>query len=304
MRSVLFFVVISVGKSLSLFNIKVLSQQTDLTASTEWRYKVDGTAPETNWYKDEFSGSWPKATQAALPTPSSISAYYCATFDVLDIQGYATIQTSVRTRGGYALYLNGQEMVRIRLPTGDLTYQTESTAEEQSMSMWIAKVSFEHAAMRNTDNLFCVEIHTKTPPSQNEFAIVFSLLGVDTDLITDGVVTASHNGFDDGYYHETFENTVDKNINTKFYAASSNFCTGSQHVWVTYTFNNARKEFSNQFLLYSGNNYNRRPYTVQVKGLNDNDEYELIQSFSTQGTWGTTGVPSQKMLSFDNTKLR
>ena len=279
-----------------------MSQQTDLTAATQWRYKVDGTAPEANWYKDEFSGSWPTATQSALPTPSSISAYYCATFDVLEIQGYAAIQASVRTRGGYALYLNGQEMTRIRLPTGDLTYQTESTAEETSMSLWVALVSFELAAMRNTGNLICVEIHTKTPPTENEFAIVLSLEGSETDLTTNGVVTASHPGFDDGYYHETYDNTVDKNTNTKFYAESTAFCQGSQHVWVSYTFNNNRKVFSNQFTLYSGNNYNRRPYTVQVKGLNDNNEYELIQSFQTQGTWGATGVPTQKMFAFDNSK--
>lgn len=263
---------------------------------------MDGTAPEANWYKDEFSGSWPSATQSALPTPSSISAYYCATFDVLNIQGYAAIQTSVRTRGGYALYINGQELTRIRLPTGDLTYQTESTAEEEAMSLWVAQVSFESAAMRNTGNLICVEVHTKTAPSQNEFAIVLSLLGADTDLTTDGVVTASHVGFDSSLYHETYVNTVDKNTNTKFYAESSALCQGTEHVWITYTFNNARKVFSNQFLVYSGNNYNRRPYTMQVKGLNDDNEFELIQSFSTQGTWGTGGVPTQKTLTFDNTK--
>ena len=263
---------------------------------------MDGTAPEANWYKDDFSGSWPKASQSALPTPSSISAYYCATFDVLEIQGYAAIQASVRTRGGYALYINGQEMTRIRLPAGDLTHQTESTAEETAMSLWVALVSFEQAAMRNTGNLICVEIHTQTPPSENEFAIVLSLQGIETDLTTNGVVTSSHPGYSDAYYHETYDNTVDKNINTKFYAQSTAVCQGTDHVWVSYTFNNNRKVFSNQFTVYSGNNYNRRPYTVQVKGLNDNNEYELIQSFSTQGTWGATGIPTQKVLSFDNAK--
>ena len=248
---------------------------------------MDGTAPETNWYTDDFSGTWPTATLSALPVPQSISAYYCANFDVLSIQAYATVHTSIRTRGGYALYINGKEMTRARLPAGDLTYQTQPTEESESLSAWVANTNFAYAEIRNTDNLICVELHTMTAPSTSEFYITLSFNAAVTDLVYDGTLSASHEGLYNGLYDERYYNVADKDTSTKLYIESTYICYSYEHAWVTYTFDDDRKEYSNEFYIYSGNMVKRRPYQMQVQGLGDDGNWVVIQQFYTQGTWGS-----------------
>ena len=263
---------------------------------------MDGTAPETNWYTDDFSGTWPTATLSALPVPQSISAYYCANFDVLSIQAYATVHTSIRTRGGYALYINGKEMTRARLPAGDLTYQTQPTEESESLSAWVANTNFAYAEIRNTDNLICVELHTMTAPSTSEFYITLSFNAAVTDLVYDGTLSASHEGLYNGLYDERYYNVADKDTSTKLYIESTYICYSYEHAWVTYTFDDDRKEYSNEFYIYSGNMVNRRPYQMQVQGLGDDGNWVVIQQFYTQGTWGSSSSPTAKTLSFTNTQ--
>ena len=193
-------------------------------------------------------------------------------------------------------------MVRARLPAGDLTYQTQSTDESENLSAWVANTNFEYAEMRNTDNLICVELHTMTVPTTSEFYITLSFNAAVTDLTLDGVLTASHEGFDSALYHETYDNVADKDTSTKLYIESTNICYSYEHAWVAYTFNDDRKEYSNEFYIYSGNMVNRRPYYMQVQGLGDDGNWVLIQQFTTYNTWGSSSSPTPKTLSFTNTQ--
>ena len=73
---------------------------------------MDATATPAGWNTKEFTGTWLTATADTLPTPASISAYYCTSFDVTTVTPYASVDYTIATRGGYAIYFNGVEMKR------------------------------------------------------------------------------------------------------------------------------------------------------------------------------------------------
>ena len=132
--------------------------------------------------------------------------------------------------------------------------------------------------------------------------ITLSFNAAVTDLVYDGTLSASHEGLYNGLYDERYYNVADKDTSTKLYIESTYICYSYEHAWVTYTFDDDRKEYSNEFYIYSGNMVNRRPYQMQVQGLGDDGNWVVIQQFYTQGTWGSSSSPTAKTLSFTNTQ--
>ena len=90
-------------------------------------------------------------------------------FSIYATAPYAQIATTVTTRGGFALYLNGEELRRYNLPAGTLTVDTKSVADtEQPISIRFAE-NFAGAGVGNQNNHLCVEVHTSSLLSANEF---------------------------------------------------------------------------------------------------------------------------------------
>ena len=73
--------VIAIGSSLILGS-SVATSQTTLSDSTQWRYYVDASAVPTGWNTKGFVSTWSTSTLASMPKPMSVSAYYCASFDI------------------------------------------------------------------------------------------------------------------------------------------------------------------------------------------------------------------------------
>ena len=143
---------------------------------------MGATEPGAGWNTKTFVNTWPTATLASIPAPSGIAAYYCATFDITDVQAYASIEYTVATRGGYAIYFNGIESRRDRLPAGPLSYTTQSTDQDESAFTFQAAVPFAGVEMAATGNLVCIETHTETVGSVNDFAFTLTFLGNQDDL--------------------------------------------------------------------------------------------------------------------------
>ena len=260
----------------------VLSQTT-INADTLWRYHVDGTAPASGWNTPSFESDWPTSTTANLPAPQGKAAYYCASFDVT-VASYATIKHTVTTRGGFAVYVNGHELGRSRLSSGELTTESQPTSESETAINVQMGTSFAAAAVKNTDNLVCVEVHTSTIDAVNNFAYSVSLLGKQDDLVVDGTLTGSHPGYHTTMWNEVLANAADKNNNNKFNTDDPLTCSTSK-AWVQWTWSNERMESINYMKFYCGTNVGRRPYYLAVKASNDGNLWTELGQWTTQDTW-------------------
>ena len=294
--------IVAIGSSL-VFISSVATSQTTLSDSTQWRYYVEAAEAPTGWNTNEFDGSsWQTSTLASAPSAQSISAYYCASFDISSVVQYASVDYTITTKGGYALYLNGVEQFRDNLPEGTLTYMTQSLTQSDVAVSYRVSLSFAAAQLSASGNLICLETHTMTTVV-DDLTFSLSLLMNEDDLVVDGVLSYSHPGFDDGTWYEAVPNAVNKNTNDKFNSMDSDgTSTGDDdHVWIQWTYNNNRAVFINYLNFYSGNMPNRRPYNVDVLGSNDGETWDTLMhdtpSWSTSQAYGYN-----KVYTFDNTK--
>ena len=294
--------IVAIGSSL-VFISSVATSQTTLSDSTQWRYYVEAAEAPTGWNTNEFDGSsWQTSTLASAPSAQSISAYYCASFDISSVVQYASVDYTITTKGGYALYLNGVEQFRDNLPEGTLTYMTQSLTQSDAAVSYRVSLSFAAAQLSASGNLICLETHTMTTVV-DDLTFSLSLLMNEDDLVVDGVLSYSHPGFDDGTWYEAVPNAVNKNTNDKFNSMNSDgsYTPDDDHVWIQWTYNNNRAVFINYLNFYSGNMPNRRPHNVDVLGSNDGETWDTLMhdtpSWSTSQAYGYN-----KVYTFDNTK--
>ena len=294
--------IVVIGSSL-VFISSVATSQTTLSDSTQWRYYVEAAEAPTGWNTNEFDGSsWQTSTLASAPSAQSISAYYCASFDISSVVQYASVDYTITTKGGYALYLNGVEQFRDNLPEGTLTYMTQSLTQSDVAVSYRVSLSFAAAQLSASGNLICLETHTMTTVV-DDLTFSLSLLMNEDDLVVDGVLSYSHPGFDDGTWYEAVLNAVNKNTNDKFNSMNSDgsYTPDDDHVWIQWTYNNNRAVFINYLNFYSGNMPNRRPHNVDVLGSNDGETWDTLMhdtpSWSTSQAYGYN-----KVYTFDNTK--
>ena len=294
--------IVVIGSSL-VFISSVATSQTTLSDSTQWRYYVEAAEAPTGWNTNEFDGSsWQTSTLASAPSAQSISAYYCASFDISSVVQYASVDYTITTKGGYALYLNGVEQFRDNLPEGTLTYMTQSLTQSDAAVSYRVSLSFAAAQLSASGNLICLETHTMTTVV-DDLTFSLSLLMNEDDLVVDGVLSYSHPGFDDGTWYEAVLNAVNKNTNDKFNSMNSDgsYTPDDDHVWIQWTYNNNRAVFINYLNFYSGNMPNRRPHNVDVLGSNDGETWDTLMhdtpSWSTSQAYGYN-----KVYTFDNTK--
>ena len=294
--------IVAIGSSL-VFISSVATSQTTLSDSTQWRYFVEAAEAPTGWNTNEFDGSsWQTSTLASVPSAQSISAYYCASFDISSVVQYASVDYTITTKGGYALYLNGVEQFRDNLPEGTLTYMTQSLTQSDVAVSYRVSLSFAAAQLSASGNLICLETHTMTTVA-DDLTFSLSLLMDEDDLVVDGVLSYSHPGFDDGTWYEAVLNAVNKNTNDKFNSMNSDgsYTPDDDHVWIQWTYNNNRAVFINYLNFYSGNMPDRRPHNVDVLGSNDGETWDTLMhdtpSWSTSQAYGYN-----KVYTFDNTK--
>ena len=272
--------------------------QTTINENTLWRYHIDGTAPQAGWNTAEFTGQWPTSTIANMPTPQGKAMYYCASFDVT-VDSYATIRHVVTMRGGFAVFVNGIELGRSRLPTGDLTIETEPTTESETPISVHMGTSFAAANMKNTDNLVCVEVHTLTVDSANNFGYSVTLVGEEDDLVIDGDFAASHPGYSSPAWDERAFHAYDKIIQgSKFNTNDPKTCSGEVKAYVQWTWKNERMEAINYLKFYGGTNVPRKPHYIAIQVSNDGNLWTQIEQWTTQDTWG--GSYSYKEFIFNN----
>ena len=151
---------------------------------TEWSYLDGKAAPGAGWREPGFDDSEWKRGRAPLgygkdglattlqfgadPGAKPLTAYFRATFRAPDRgnKEFAKLGLLATYDDGVAIYLNGKEVARANLPSGELTPRTRASRairESSELAISIPAASLNYGAL----NTIAVEVHQSGPSSSD-----------------------------------------------------------------------------------------------------------------------------------------
>ena len=232
-----------------------------------WYYKVTEGEVPSDWMTSE-SLDWP-ITTGSFPTASSVTQYYQGVTSLLYLPFYHHILITMSVKAGAILYLNGNELLRVNLPSTGVTASTEATSEHEYATTYIISELIEIGNVRLGENFFAAEMHRYL---QNENSNSFSLsveYVEDDQRISDAAVGStepSQDGANGSMY------LFDSNVNTV--TIIPNHCVGLAIFWDFAT----RYEVVNKIAITNGPDHNERtPRGWKFYGRRTGDDWVLLQ---------------------------
>ncbi|KAK8805751.1 hypothetical protein WA158_002407 [Blastocystis sp. Blastoise] len=243
-----------------------------VSSTATWKYLNSGAEAPSGWNTATFSdAAWTSGIAGSLSAPTGTTQYYRTTFTLATIDpAYAGIDIGASTYAGMIVYLNGNEIRRINMPTGTVNYNTAATAEFTSSASFTGSVStLVNSILVTGTNVLAVEIHKKdTLPTTNDFTGFAAFIASGEYRVTDGVSWSDIEKTDS----EGIDKLFDNNIGTKMLTGPR--CVGAIFKW---TYNQGRREFINQYKVSNANDCNQRhPSGWRIEGSNDDTTWTLL----------------------------
>lgn len=162
------------GVQLGLFTTSNVVYSDLVSAGSSWRYLDNGSDQATTWRSSTFNDSSWKTGPAQFgygdgdeqtvvgfgPNSSSkyATTYFRKSFTVTDSSQYQTLRLRLLRDDGAIVYLNGQEIVRNNMPSGDVRYNDFALGTVADENVFLT-FDVDVAQLRTGDNLLAVEIH-------------------------------------------------------------------------------------------------------------------------------------------------
>jgi hypothetical protein len=184
----------SSGEVIGLYRISSPIQSNSLLPlGSVWKYLDKGTAPGEGWADPDFDdhawlsgaaelgyGEGDEATVVSYGPSSSKkypATYFRTSFNVTNPANLAGVRCRALVDDGAVVYLNGIEIVRLRMPAGDIDYLSFASASASEDDFDTIVISSDQ--LRAGNNVLAVEVHQRTAGSSD--------LGFDIELIVDEV---------------------------------------------------------------------------------------------------------------------
>ncbi|MBC8003174.1 MAG: lamin tail domain-containing protein, partial [Opitutaceae bacterium] len=159
--------------------------QTLVTITSPWKYQSTSDLTGINWIAPGFDDSgWGSGLSlfynetAALPAPKNTplplgrtTCYFRTHFNVVGNPAGVLLSLSTVIDDGAVFYLNGQEIYRLRMPGGTVTYDTLTSAGVGD-AVLEGPFLLPGSALVTGDNVFAVEVHQSATNSSD---IVFGM---------------------------------------------------------------------------------------------------------------------------------
>ncbi len=171
-----------------MFRIAAITQQTNLVVTpfifggSVWKYSDQGLDLGTNWAQPNFDDStWSQGagrlgynflgirTTVGYGTDSTnkyITTYFRHEFVVPGGITYTNLNVRLNRADGAVVWLNGQELYRVNLPAGPITYQTQATTAANN-SLDVPNIYYPTnmptSSLHAGTNVIAVEIHKNSP---------------------------------------------------------------------------------------------------------------------------------------------
>ncbi|SDZ17583.1 Cadherin-like beta sandwich domain-containing protein [Evansella caseinilytica] len=182
----------------SMYKLHVLMEEELITKGGEWKYLDDGSDQYTsieeasdwrhpdyddsNWKSGHailgYGGYEGEATTVGYGSSSSnkhITTYFRKTIDVENVDSYTELQLSVLRDDGAVVHLNGVEVFRSNMPSGEITHTTLAASTiGKDYTYYVAPI--DPALLREGENVLAVSIH-QDRQSSSDIAFDLDLAG-------------------------------------------------------------------------------------------------------------------------------
>ena len=181
------------GEEVVLAQADIASTTTLITTGSFWRYLDDGSNLESSWIENNYDdASWAEG-QAELGygdgdettvvdyggdgNQKYITTYFRKTFSVTDPISVNNLIARIKRDDGAVVYLNGNEIIRSNLPSGDITWETvASTAVSSDEEDAFYEYTLPSNDLVVGENCLAVEIHQISETS-SDISFDFELVG-------------------------------------------------------------------------------------------------------------------------------
>ena len=161
---------------------------------SSWEYNFDGNSIPASWTtSDSTTASWPSSNPGSFPSWLSITQYYVSSFTVSSLDLYSFLRVSCKVYAGAVVYVNGYEIGRVHMPTGEITSQTSA---EQSF-LTPTTVSFVVSVIESyilLTNRIAIELHAKDSYEQStsfDASALFLLKSFEQNVLFHGMGVSS-----------------------------------------------------------------------------------------------------------------
>lgn len=266
----------NLGYSFSHWKAERNSQTTNHIISTgsDWKYFDSGSDLGNEWISESYDDSgWPSG-QAQLGYgdgdenttisygPDSqnkhITTYFRRSFNISAAAAISSLYCDILVDDGAVAYLNGNEIARINMPQGSITYLTTANGNIADENAYTT-IQINPALLIEGNNILTVEIHQYNGTS-SDLSFDFSLTGYSNQNLDSLIyntpeieITLSSGITLTAYFDkDTTAQTIPVVINEINYKSSSVFDSGD---WIElYNYSNAIVDVSNWKFKDSGNN--------------------------------------------------
>lgn len=144
-----------------------------VAAPETWKTSADGTS---EWKSGPAPLGWgtsgPITTNIDVPagTQRGLTSYYRRTFDVADPSAITALRLTSRADDGIAIYINGEEVNRTRLPAGNLTAGTYATSAVSTAAALADPIAIDVpiSLLNSGENTIAVEVHSNYRTTSNQ----------------------------------------------------------------------------------------------------------------------------------------
>ena len=155
-----------------------------VSAGATWRYNDTGTDLGTSWKEPSFDDSDWSSGPAELgygdgdettvieygsdPNNKYPCYYFRHSFDISDASDYESLTLKVIRDDGAVVYLNGVEVFRTNMPSGEITYNTWASSAVGGVdeSAWYEAI-VDASNLANGTNIIAVEVHQSSGDSSD-----------------------------------------------------------------------------------------------------------------------------------------
>ena len=192
---------------------------------------------------------------------------------------YFGIKVTLLTDAGAVVYVNGQELIRWNLPTGEITSSTEGTLSTTGKHNYVQLLAALPTPTADT-YIVAVELHaSSTLPSTEGFDCSVSFLNEDYRLIdSDGSYECTPDSYSQG--GEDGSKLYDDNTATKWCAALTASDFPTTHIW---TFGNGDRMIVNKYAFSTANDAAVRDcVSWTISGSNDGSVWDLLDTVTDE----------------------
>ncbi|KAK8803411.1 hypothetical protein WA158_001105 [Blastocystis sp. Blastoise] len=252
-----------------------------LQESVSWKYS-DISQSSTSWTDKTYADSlWSEATVGTFPAFTATTRYYRLNHVFTSMQNAAGFYLSIKTGSGIAVYIEGNEVYRYKLPKGSLTGSTTAIAPNNSDTPLLTITIPKFIMNSNGATTICIEVHhyTNSLPASDVFSVIatqiYALQGeCSGQQLSNGQYEAIPEGTTPSNYGVRL---FDMNLESYYQSSSSNMPT------IIYSLPKHNAIWLNSYMIASSPfSDNGDPTSWNLEGKNEYDsEWEIIDIVSS-----------------------